>query len=99
MIQGSANINLRSMLFDSESAIAIQDTDHSNIIPAMRNQLWGLRTNNRAGCTGSDYEGIFDAWDKLLNENTQLWKESQGLPLMSSVIKFIDHSTKLQDKD
>jgi phosphatidylserine/phosphatidylglycerophosphate/cardiolipin synthase-like enzyme len=99
MIQGSANINLRSMVFDTESAIAIQDTDRSNIIPAMRNKLWGLHTANKEGCTGSDYRKVFDRWDTLLNENSKRWANSKGGDLVAPLIKFIDNSPKLKDQD
>lgn len=99
MIQGSANINLRSMVFDTESAIAIQDTDRSNIIPAMRNRLWELHTGKKEGCTGSDYRKIFDRWDTLLNENSEIWANSKGGALFAPLIKFIDNSTKLKDQD
>ena len=99
MIQGSANMNLRSMVFDSESAIMFQDTDHSNIIPPTRDMLWGLHTDKRSGCIGNDYGGIFDAWGKLLDENTAIWESSRKKKLKASLIKFIDTSPSQLDKD
>ncbi|MBV4414597.1 phosphatidylserine/phosphatidylglycerophosphate/cardiolipin synthase family protein, partial [Enterobacteriaceae bacterium YMB-R22] len=98
MIQGSANINLRSMVFDTESAIAIQDTDRSNIIPAMRNKLWGLHTANKEGCIGNYYKDIFLAWAVLLDDNSKIANMNKEA-LMAPLIKFIDDSPKLKDQD
>lgn len=98
MIQGSANMNLRSMVFDSESAIMIQDTDHSNIIPPMRDQLWGLHTAKRDGCTGNDYKSVFKAWGRLLDRNSKIASSDEG-DLLAPLIKFLDPSPNQKDKD
>ncbi|SUC28566.1 Uncharacterised protein [Providencia rustigianii] len=42
LIQGSANINLRSMAFDTEIAVILQDTDIFPIVKPLRENLWGL---------------------------------------------------------
>lgn len=98
MIQGSANINLRSMVFDSESAIMFQDTDHSNIIPAIRDPLWKLHTKKRKDCTGNDYQRVFKAWGKLLDKNSKIASSDSG-DLLAPLIKFIDHNPSQKDKD
>lgn len=98
MIQGSANMNLRSMVFDSESAILIQDTDQSNIIPPTRDALWGLHTANGEGCTGNDYKEIFKQWGQLLDRNSKIARTHSG-DLIASLIKFIDPSPNQKDKD
>ncbi|ROP49449.1 hypothetical protein EDF81_4461 [Enterobacter sp. BIGb0383] len=99
LIQGSANINLRSMAFDSEIAIALQDTDQGNIVKKMRNELWGLHTNNGEGCTGDDFRGIYKEWNDLLAKNTAIWASLNGGELKASIINFIDNSISLEDKD
>nr|WP_270104486.1 phospholipase D-like domain-containing protein [Atlantibacter hermannii] len=98
MIQGSANMNLRSMVFDSESAIMFQDTDHSNIIPPTRDKLWGLHTKKRKDCTGNDYQSVFKAWGKLLDKNSKIASSDSG-DLLAPLIKFIDHNPSQKDKD
>lgn len=98
MIQGSANMNLRSMVFDSESAIMIQDTDIGNIIPPTRDKLWGLHTANTDGCTGNDYAGVFKGWGDLIDSNSKIASTNKG-DLIAPLIKFIDPSPNQKDKD
>lgn len=98
MIQGSANMNLRSMVFDSESAIMFQDTDHSNIIAPTRDKLWGLHTANWKGGTGNDYKAIFNAWGYLIDRNSKIASSDSG-DLLAPLIKFIDPKPNQKDKD
>jgi phosphatidylserine/phosphatidylglycerophosphate/cardiolipin synthase-like enzyme len=99
LIQGSANINLRSMAFDSEIAIALQDTDQGNIVRGMRNHLWNLHTKNGKGCSGDDFDSIYKKWENLLSDNSQIWISPVGGDLKAPIINFIDNSTSLEDKD
>ncbi|NMP26819.1 phosphatidylserine/phosphatidylglycerophosphate/cardiolipin synthase family protein [Rahnella sp. SAP-1] len=95
MIQGSANINLRSMAFDSEIAIALQDTDSSSIIATMRNQLWSLHTNGE-GFSG-DITNIYNNWERLIKNNSK--KGRDNMQPMAPLIEFIDNSKYLSHKD
>lgn len=97
LLQGSANINLRSMAIDSEIALAVQDTAQSNIIPQMRNALWGLHTKNFEGCTGNDMQEIFLSWESLLSKNKSA-QINDEMP-NCSLIKFLDENVNLQRRD
>ena len=95
MIQGSANINLRSMAFDSEIAIALQDTDSSSIIATMRNQLWSLHTNGNI-CSG-DIKKIYSTWEIWIDNNHKNKRDNMQ-PLVS-LTKFFDNSMSLSNYD
>lgn len=99
LIQGSANINLRSMAFDSEIAIALQDTDQGGVISAMRNYLWSLHTANKEGCSDNDIKKTFVAWGFLLDDNSKIWASPTGGDMKAPVIKFIDDSPAIKDND
>lgn len=96
MIQGSANVNVRSMAFDSEIAIVLQDTDHSNIIPAMRNKLWSLHTGGLG--VGNVPSDVFKQWGDIISENNERKKNKSNSPY-ASLIEFYDGSSKLSNKD
>ena len=95
LVQGSANINLRSMAFDSEIAIALQDTDVSSIIPQMRNELWKIHTGGQG--IGNDPKKTFENWSKLINSN-KTQKMVKGKPVIP-LIEFHDGSSKLKNTD
>ncbi|MFC0180153.1 phospholipase D-like domain-containing protein [Thorsellia kenyensis] len=46
LINGSANINLRSMAFDTEIAIAVQDTAKNSLIPEVMKHLWCIHSKS-----------------------------------------------------
>lgn len=95
LIQGSANINLRSMAFDSEIAIALQDTDQDPIIPTVRRNLWGLHSGNPE--VGDDPKTVYDNWSTLIKDNKGYAK--QMMMPKSSLIEFNDESAKLVNQD
>ncbi|MBD2801078.1 phosphatidylserine/phosphatidylglycerophosphate/cardiolipin synthase family protein [Xenorhabdus sp. M] len=111
MIQGSANINLRSMAFDSETAVVLQDTDVTQIIPPMRRHLWGLHAQIKEMDKKSqpsqeqkeeeesqdEIEREFDRWKKIITTNKNR-KKNTNSPL-SPLIEFIDRSDDVKNMD
>ncbi|MBV5097538.1 phosphatidylserine/phosphatidylglycerophosphate/cardiolipin synthase family protein [Tenebrionicola larvae] len=95
LIQGSANINLRSMAFDSEIAIALQDTDQDPIVPEVRRRLWGMYTGGKG--VGDDFAAVYEVWERIINSNSD--KKLNGGTPDTSLIKFSDNSTKLINGD
>ncbi|MEA9389778.1 phospholipase D-like domain-containing protein [Acerihabitans sp. TG2] len=96
MIQGSANINLRSMTYDSEIAMLVQDTDVYPIVKPIRTALWTLHTDGQGA--DDNEAAAFDQWGWIIGENTKKQKKKRDKPV-GRLIKFIDHATSLQDKD
>ncbi|MFZ1874276.1 MAG: phosphatidylserine/phosphatidylglycerophosphate/cardiolipin synthase family protein [Chania sp.] len=96
MIQGSANINLRSMMFDSEIAMVLHDTDVHPIVKPIRTALWTLHTDGQGA--DDDPEKAFNQWDDIINKNTKIQNDQSDKPI-GRLIKFIDHATTLKDQD
>ncbi|WP_109395220.1 phospholipase D-like domain-containing protein [Proteus terrae] len=95
LIQGSANINLRSMAFDSEIAVVLQDTDDFPIVKPLRKRLWGLHKG--IGNISDDSETEFDEWADIANKNNGL-KKDKKTPI-SSLIPFEDKTINLKNSD
>lgn len=84
---GSSNINLRSMRFDSELNIVLQDSDPIGLIPPMRRHLWQLHT----GKATDDPEQTYRYWNSIISENKD--KKLNNLKPISSLIEFLDENT------
>ncbi len=95
LIQGSANINLRSMAFDSEIAVILQDTDDFPIVKPLRERLWGLHKGT--GSVSGDLRKEFESWIEIINQNKSK-KDDEELPI-SSLIPFEDKTIKLENSD
>ncbi|WP_272520655.1 MULTISPECIES: phospholipase D-like domain-containing protein [unclassified Providencia] len=95
LIQGSANINLRSMAFDSEIAVILQDTDDFPIVRPLREKLWGL--HKRTGGVSSDLTSEFESWNDLITKN-KLNKKNEKKP-KGSIISFEDKTISLKNAD
>lgn len=95
LIQGSANINLRSMAFDSEIAVILQDTDDFPIVKPLREKLWGL--HKRTGSVSSNLALEFKQWTQIIDKN-KLNKSRKLLPV-SSLIPFEDKTISLKNAD
>ena len=68
---GSANMNVRSMVSDSEINIATVDPLSAK---ALRKQIWGQLTDNAENCSGDQGLGnqiaiAFDNWKSLMEKN------------------------------
>ncbi|WP_369308599.1 phospholipase D-like domain-containing protein [Providencia rettgeri] len=95
LIQGSANINLRSMAFDSEIAVILQDTDSAPIVKPLREKLWGLHKGT--GSVFSDLTTEFKDWKKRIDDNFG-FKKDKKLP-QGALIPFEDKTIGLQNSD
>lgn len=95
LIQGSANINLRSMAFDSEIAVILQDSDDFPIVKPLREKLWGL--HKRTGSASSNLTAEFKEWEKIvtINASNKKNKESPN----GSLILFEDKTISLKNAD
>lgn len=94
LIQGSANINARSMAFDSELTISIQDTCEAPIVQPMRKKLWQMHTG-RAPLT--DIAEEFRKWVDTSYKNL-VNRDNNKLP-NSPLIAFQDRSETLTNND
>ncbi|MEX9542313.1 phospholipase D-like domain-containing protein, partial [Escherichia coli] len=95
LIQGSANINLRSMAFDSEIAVILQDTDDFPIVKPLREKLWGL--HKRTGSVSSDLTAEFKEWKKIVAINASNIKNKESPN--GSLILFEDKTISLKNAD
>lgn len=107
LIQGSANINLRSMAFDSEIAIALHDTDQAPIVKPMREKIWELHTKlaSKSPAKGpvkkeeSVFSDYFDGWTKIIEGNKDRQKGTKRQRPIAALIEFFDGSPTLKNKD
>ncbi|ENG4184115.1 hypothetical protein ABT230_000851 [Providencia rettgeri] len=95
MTLGSSNVNLRSMLFDSEFNIAIQDTDVTNIIPPIRQHLWKMHTKRAS----DDFKKEFKHWKEIIKRNKELRNSEIPTTPSASLIEFFDGNKKWDNKD
>lgn len=95
MTLGSSNVNLRSMLFDSEFNIAIQDTDVTDIIPPIRQHLWKMHTKQST----DDFKKAFKHWEVVINRNKELRNSEIPATPTASLIEFFDGNKKWDNKD
>ncbi len=90
---GSSNINLRSMRFDSELNIVLQDSDPIGLIPPMRRHLWQLHT----GIATDDPKQTFEKWEKIMNTNKE--NKLNNIKPVASLIEFLDENTSWSKLD
>ncbi len=95
LIQGSANINLRSMAFDTEIAVVLQDTDIFPIVKPLREHLWGLHKGT--GGVFSDLTEEFKDWIDIANKNKE-FKKDKKMP-KGALIPFEDKTIGLENSD
>lgn len=95
MTLGSSNINLRSMFFDSEFNIAIQDTDTTDIISPIRQHLWKIHTKQAS----NDIKKEFKNWEKFIQKNKKLNQNDIPTTPIVSLIEFFDGNKKWENKD
>ncbi|PAX78396.1 phosphatidylserine/phosphatidylglycerophosphate/cardiolipin synthase family protein [Citrobacter sp. TSA-1] len=84
---GSSNINLRSMRFDSELNIVLQDSDPIGLIPPMRRHLWQLHT----GKATDDPEQTYKDWGDIINKNKD--NKLNNIKPIASLVEFLDENT------
>ncbi|WP_235813295.1 phospholipase D-like domain-containing protein, partial [Pseudomonas syringae] len=90
--QGSANINTRSMMVDSELNIC---HEHADITQQLRRRLWNLHTN-KIGAQ-DEPEIAFRAWSTIIAENQEL-RDSDLAP-SASLVEFYYDGTTMADFD
>lgn len=95
LIQGSANINLRSMAFDTEIAVILQDTDIFPIVKPLREKLWGMHKGT--GSVSDDLTEEFKSWKKIITDNSG-YKEDKKMP-QGALIPFEDKTIGLENSD
>ncbi|WP_241088706.1 phospholipase D-like domain-containing protein, partial [Pseudomonas viridiflava] len=90
--QGSANINTRSMMGDSELNIC---HEHADTTQQLRRRLWGLHTGNKGA--QDDPEKAFTAWEKIINQNKDLRPKNQSP--YASLVEFHYGEANYKDLD
>lgn len=94
-IQGSANINTRSMRVDSELNLC---HEWHSVTRSMRRKLWGIHTAGR-GCQ-DDASEAFENWKHLLDENKS--RQKDGLKPQgpcASIVEFYYENFSRSDLD
>ncbi|RMT77208.1 phospholipase D-like domain-containing protein [Pseudomonas viridiflava] len=77
--QGSANINTRSMMGDSELNIC---HEHADTTQQLRRRLWGLHKGNKGA--QDDPKDAYSAWQEIVDRNNEL-REAKASPYASLV--------------
>ncbi|MEE4677036.1 phospholipase D-like domain-containing protein [Pseudomonas alliivorans] len=90
--QGSANINTRSMMGDSELNIC---HEHADTTQQLRRRLWNLHTGNKGG--QDDPEMAFKAWENIIKQNKDL--RSEKLSPYASLVEFYYGDATYKDLD
>lgn len=90
--QGSANINTRSMMGDSELNIC---HEHADTTQQLRRRLWGLHTGNKRA--QDDPEEAFKAWGNIIKQNTDL--RSEKLRPYAPLVEFHYGEANYKDLD
>ncbi|NCE94070.1 phosphatidylserine/phosphatidylglycerophosphate/cardiolipin synthase family protein [Pseudomonas sp. L13] len=91
---GSANINTRSMMVDSELNIA---HEWAEVTQALRRRLWNLHTKEMGA--QDDPGKAFDAWEEILVENKKRQKDLKSGAPYASLIEFYYGEATLKDLD
>ncbi|MEE5166777.1 phospholipase D-like domain-containing protein, partial [Pseudomonas alliivorans] len=78
---GSANINTRSMMGDSELNIC---HEHADTTQQLRRRLWNLHTN--AFGAQDEPDVAFKAWSTIIGNNKR--RASKNMPPYASLIEF-----------
>lgn len=79
---GSANINTRSMMADSELNIC---HEHMGVTQPLRRRLWGIHTNGKG--VQDDPAQAFEKWGKIIFQNEQ--NRSKGRSPDASLVGFL----------
>jgi phosphatidylserine/phosphatidylglycerophosphate/cardiolipin synthase-like enzyme len=95
LIQGSANINLRSMAFDTEIAVILQDTDIFPIVKPLREKLWKIHKGT--GSVSGDLTTEFNEWKRIISLNKEL-KGDKKMPI-APLLPFEDKTIGLENTD
>ena len=95
MTIGSSNINYRSMRFDSELNINLQDTDSVGFIKSMREFLWKLHTED----IFDDFEKEFKNWKYIIRKNKVSKKDERKIKPFKPLIQFLDENTSWSKKE
>ncbi|KPZ35659.1 hypothetical protein AN901_200386 [Pseudomonas syringae pv. theae] len=90
--QGSANINTRSMMVDSELNIC---HEHADITQQLRRRLWNLHTNKIGAQDEPDM--AFTAWLDIIVRNKRLF--SNKLPPYAPLVEFLYSENSMADFD
>ncbi|WP_257111183.1 phospholipase D-like domain-containing protein [Pseudomonas ficuserectae] len=89
---GSANLNTRSMMVDSELNIC---HEHPAFSRPLRQRLWGMYTN-RMGAQ-DEPELAFKAWGEMIRQNKEF--KSKKLSPVASLVEFYYGETTVADFD
>ncbi|RMT60399.1 hypothetical protein ALP44_200000 [Pseudomonas syringae pv. theae] len=89
---GSANINTRSMMVDSELNIC---HEHPEFSQPLRRRLWDLHTKGRG--MQDDPEEAFMAWGEIIKQNKE-FKSKSSSP-SASLVEFYYSETTMTDFD
>ncbi|UPK81034.1 phospholipase D-like domain-containing protein [Proteus vulgaris] len=95
MTIGSSNINYRSMRFDSELNINLQDTDSVGFIKSMREFLWQLHS-------GGIFDNIkreFTKWNLIISRNKLDKKTESYIKPFQPLIQFLDENRSWSKKE
>lgn len=91
-LQGSANVNTRSMQVDTELNVA---HEWAGVTQKLRRRLWDMHTKGRGG---QDKAGdAFDAWQDLIDDN-RVRRDNERKPA-ASLVEFFFGTASLSDKD
>jgi phosphatidylserine/phosphatidylglycerophosphate/cardiolipin synthase-like enzyme len=89
---GSANINTRSMMVDSELNIA---HEWASVTEALRRRLWDMHTGGMGA--QDDAAAAFKAWETIINKNRDFRKEK--LTPHAPLVEFHFAERSLRDRD
>jgi phosphatidylserine/phosphatidylglycerophosphate/cardiolipin synthase-like enzyme len=85
---GSANINARSLLSDSELNIAMPSPKTTKL---WRERLWEMHSGVSITANKGDIKNIktdFDIWNYVINDNWE--NQKKNLPLVGNIVRFWD---------
>ncbi|MCQ9473785.1 phospholipase D-like domain-containing protein, partial [Pseudomonas alliivorans] len=89
---GSANINTRSMMGDSELNIC---HEHADTTQQLRRRLWNLHTGNKGA--QDDPKDAFAAWQDVVDNNKRL--NSKNMTPDASLVEFYYGQAIYKDLD
>ncbi|KAI3591142.1 putative phospholipase protein [Cupriavidus sp. U2] len=93
MTLGSANINTRSMIGDSELNIC---HEHSGVTTPLRRRLWEVHTKGKGA--QEDVGEAFEAWTSITDKNWKFWSSGKEIPY-ASLVRFHRDSPKRTNMD
>ncbi|WP_226894162.1 phospholipase D-like domain-containing protein [Proteus sp. FME41] len=95
MTIGSSNINYRSMRFDSELNINLQDSDSVGFIKSMREFLWQLHTEK----IFNNIKATFKGWRNIILKNEENRNSFPSKKPKESLIQFLDENKSWSKKE